>query len=121
MPHYLDINDTKLAMSINDLLSRPEEDFVHCAYQSILRRPPDPVGYAASLEQLKNGVSKLAILKQMRFSPEGNQSNSLIEELDEAIQSLISESERLMHASKSTQSIYFKFKTATATYARKVR
>jgi hypothetical protein len=120
MTNQVDLNSTQTALSIDDLLARQDHDFVQCAYQSILRRPPDPVGFDASLTQLRSGVSKLTILKQMRCSPEGNQNHPLIQELDMAIQELVSETDRLMHASTSSKALYFKFKAAAAVHARKV-
>lgn len=59
------------ASSVADLLSREDEDFVRCAYFTLLGRAPDPQGQGEYLERLRSGASKLAIARELRASPEG--------------------------------------------------
>jgi FkbM family methyltransferase len=71
--------------SVPQLLAPHDRMFIHTAYQSVLGRPPEPEGEAYYLARLRSGVHKLAILKQLRRSPEGRTSVQSVAGLDRAI------------------------------------
>ncbi|HKQ53049.1 MAG TPA: DUF4214 domain-containing protein, partial [Pyrinomonadaceae bacterium] len=57
---------------VNDLLKYHGEDFVRSAYRAILKREPDPAGWAHHLESLAGGrFNKIDVLASLRYSPEG--------------------------------------------------
>lgn len=56
---------------LGELIEFDDEDFVTNAYLAILRRPPDPAGFAAALHALREGKSKVELLGKLRWSPEG--------------------------------------------------
>ncbi|WP_162818081.1 DUF4214 domain-containing protein [Aquirhabdus parva] len=107
-------------LTLNSLLEFNDDEFVHNAYEALLRRPPDPSGLQSNLQQLSNGESKLGILKQLRFSPEGGHDSAIALELDIAIQGMISDTERLLFVSTNVKNIYYKFKAAAEMSSRKV-
>src|SRR6476620_5694065 len=48
--------------SVDELLDFEDDEFLHCAYLGVLRREPDPEGFAYYVGQLREGrLSKLAI------------------------------------------------------------
>ena len=53
------------------LLALDGEEFIHVAYATILNRAPDASGLANYLGELDGGVSKTAIISQLRNSAEG--------------------------------------------------
>ena len=56
----------------NDFLKYHGGDFVRNAYRALLKREPDPAGYAQYLESLASGrFNKVDILAKLRYSPEG--------------------------------------------------
>jgi 2-polyprenyl-3-methyl-5-hydroxy-6-metoxy-1,4-benzoquinol methylase len=58
--------------TIGEFLAFQDEDFVCNAYRGILRREPDPVGFSAYLEAMRQGRrAKVEVLGRMRFSAEG--------------------------------------------------
>lgn len=58
--------------SVADFMSLHDEAFVHNAYLCILRRKPDPRGFAEFLGGLRTGrVSRIEILGALRYSAEG--------------------------------------------------
>jgi len=60
--------------TLNDLLAFDDVEFLHNAYQALLKRPPDPDGLAAAIIQLRSGrADKLDILAGLRFSEEGRE------------------------------------------------
>lgn len=64
----------KQAYVLHDLLQFDDEQFVEVAYQVILRRAPDDVGFQHYCQQLRvGGVSKVEILGNLRWSQEGLQ------------------------------------------------
>lgn len=71
--------------SVAQLLAPHDQEFVHAAYWSVLGRAPDPEGEFYYLARLRSGVHKLAILKQMRHSPEGHAFIPAVAGLDRAI------------------------------------
>ncbi|MFM0595039.1 FkbM family methyltransferase [Paraburkholderia dilworthii] len=59
------------ASTLNELLAYHDQQFVLCAYQTILGRSADPEGLGYYLGRLRAGISKVGLLKQLRFSSEG--------------------------------------------------
>ena len=59
---------------LSDLLAFEDIEFLHNAYQAILKRPPDPAGLTNAIWSLRSGhTDKLALLVQLRFSEEGRE------------------------------------------------
>lgn len=56
---------------LEDLLALDGSDFVQAAYHALLHRDPDPKGFVEYLDQLAEGIDKLQILHEIRWSPEG--------------------------------------------------
>ncbi|HET7708732.1 MAG TPA: DUF4214 domain-containing protein [Sphingomicrobium sp.] len=73
------------AASLPELLSWHDEDFVRCAYVSILGRQPDLEGESYFVERVRQGHSRLAILWHLRCSAEGRRHNPGIRGLDRAL------------------------------------
>jgi hypothetical protein len=71
--------------SVPRLLAPHDLEFIQIAYQAVLGRAPDPEGEAFYLERLRAGAHKLAILKQLRQSPEGRAFIPGVAGLDRAI------------------------------------
>ena len=59
------------AKSVEQLLKFHDEDFVRCAYLSVLGRPADPSGLAAYLRHVRRGADKKDLLVALATSPEG--------------------------------------------------
>ncbi len=58
--------------SLGDLLRHDDVEFVTQIYQCVLQREPDPDGLRDHLSRLRNGeCSKIDLLRNLRFSPEG--------------------------------------------------
>ena len=71
--------------NVPDLLAPHDLEFIHAAYQAVLGRSPDPEGEVYYLTRLRRGAHKLAILKQLRRSPEGKAFIPGVAGLDRAI------------------------------------
>ena len=71
--------------SVPRLLAPHDRHFIHTAYQAVLGRAPDAEGGAYYLARLRAGVHKLAILRQLRQSPEGRAFTPGVAGLDRAI------------------------------------
>lgn len=71
--------------SVPRLLAQHDREFIRSAYQAVLGRAPDPDGESHYLAQLRDGIHKLAILKQMRRSAEGRTFIPGVAGLDKAI------------------------------------
>ena len=56
---------------LGELTGFDDEDFINNAYLAVLRRPPDPAGFAAALHALRGGKSKVELLGNLRWSQEG--------------------------------------------------
>ena len=57
---------------IADFLVYEDESFISNAYRGLLRREPDEEGFGFALNQLRaHPESKLSLLINLRFSPEG--------------------------------------------------
>lgn len=59
------------AASLAELLGCDGPDFVALAYRTILRRNPDPEGTRYILDALAGGRTKVEMLGNLRYSPEG--------------------------------------------------
>ena len=75
----------RIAQSLTELLSYYDEEFVHCAYQTLLGRAPDAEGLCYYLARVRSGVSKVEILTQLRIGEEGKSHTVIVTGLDEAI------------------------------------
>jgi hypothetical protein len=80
-----DKNPFLRANSVRELCSFHDVDFVRCAYVTLLGRQPDPSGEAHHLERLRDGRAQLAILRDLRTSPEGQLHDPGIAGLDRAL------------------------------------
>jgi FkbM family methyltransferase len=56
---------------VSELLALDGDAFVRAAYQTLLRRDPDPDGLRNYIQELHSGVSKLSVLAKLRNSEEG--------------------------------------------------
>ena len=74
-----------LATSLDELLACHDQHFVCSAYKTVLGRAPDPEGLGYSLGRLRQGVSKIKVLAQLRLSQEGNAFAVNLPGLDRAI------------------------------------
>ncbi len=75
LPHWMP-SAPRLAVKrdyvLAELLSFDDRDFIDQVYRIVLRRPPDAGGFEHFLQKLRSGqCSKVEILGEMRFSPEG--------------------------------------------------
>lgn len=61
----------KREYALAELTGFDDEDFVTNVYMAILRRPPDPQGFAGMLHALREGKSKVELLGNIRWSTEG--------------------------------------------------
>jgi hypothetical protein len=59
------------AEDLNELLDREDEDFVDCAYKTLLRRAPDSFGLSHYCDRLRAGDSKLSLIYDLVKSDEG--------------------------------------------------
>lgn len=73
------------ADSLEALLGWDDIDFVRCAYVTLLGRQPDAAGEAYYASRIRRGQSKLAILRQLRFSDEARSHDPGIAGLDRAL------------------------------------
>jgi O-antigen chain-terminating methyltransferase len=72
----------KGAYELRELLQYDDEQFVEVAYQAILRRPADEVGFKHYCHQLRaGGVSKVEVLGNLRWSEEGVQRGTHVDGL----------------------------------------
>jgi hypothetical protein len=70
----ISVNEPSLQSSTNSLeeiLELYDEAFVKAAYRSILGRAPDAGGLENYLSQVRAGVNKAQILRELAYSPEG--------------------------------------------------
>lgn len=65
------LDHTQPALSVDDICQFDGENFLTCAFISILGRMPDGDGRLYYLERLRSGWSKRSILAQLRRSEEG--------------------------------------------------
>lgn len=74
------------ASTLDELLACYDRHFIHCAYQTLLGRAPDPEGLGYYLGRLRTGFSKIRILAQLRLSKEGKAHAARLPGLDMAIE-----------------------------------
>lgn len=70
---------------VDALLEREDDEFVTAAYLALLRRWPDPEGFAHYLRKLRGGAHKLDIVRQIRDSQEGKRVGAKLVGLDQAL------------------------------------
>lgn len=71
--------------SIEALLSQQDEAFVRVAYAALLKREPDPGGMRHYLADIRKGEDPLAVVDNLRISPEGRLRKAHIRGLDAAV------------------------------------
>jgi hypothetical protein len=59
------------SITLNHVLRWRDADFVHACYQAILRRPPEPAGFMACLNEVRSGRSRIEIAVGFVRSEEG--------------------------------------------------
>jgi FkbM family methyltransferase len=79
------LNPYLRANSLAELLSWHDVSFVCCAYVTILGRQPDPEGETYYTRRIRQGHSKLEVVRQLRRSGEGAQHDPGIAGLDRAL------------------------------------
>lgn len=65
--------DAPRVRTIAELSGAQHLDFLHGAFRAILKRPPDGPGELVQLRLLAAGASKIEILGNLRYSPEGRE------------------------------------------------
>jgi glycosyltransferase involved in cell wall biosynthesis len=80
----LDKNNTA-TMTLSELLSLDNEQFIYNAYLALLGRIADPEGLKYYLHRLHTGIKKIEVLAQLRHSKEGKIKSSDVEGLDREI------------------------------------
>jgi hypothetical protein len=78
-------NPLERASSLAELLAWHDEDFVRCAYVTMLGRRPDEVGEWHYVEQVRQGKARLQVLSELRRSLEGQRHDPGIAGLDRAL------------------------------------
>jgi FkbM family methyltransferase len=73
------------ANSLPQLLNWEDQDFVRCAFVTVLGRQPDAAGENYYLDRIRNGHSKLEVLWQLRQSAEGRRHDPGIAGFDRAL------------------------------------
>lgn len=68
---------SKAAESAEQLLALHDEEFVRCAYVTVLGRQADQGGFANYLDQIRRGADKEKILLALATSPEGRKVDTL--------------------------------------------
>ena len=71
--------------TLEELLSYYDQQFVQCAYKTLLGREPDPQGMHYYLRRLRSGFSKIQILAQLSLSAEAEEYDSNLPGLNSAI------------------------------------
>lgn len=65
-------SDDAAGYHVDDLLQYHDKDFLHNAYQALLKRFPDAEGFNRYLHRLRSGrMNKLDVLASLRYSAEG--------------------------------------------------
>jgi FkbM family methyltransferase len=73
------------AISIDELITYHDADFVQCAYITLLGRAPDSEGMRYYIGRLRSGHPKIAIVDQLVSSPEWKSRNSKVIGLQQAV------------------------------------
>jgi glycosyltransferase involved in cell wall biosynthesis len=82
----MSLNDINIpATTFDELLSHNDIEFIHNAYITLLGREPDSDGMQYYLSRLRNGISKLEILSQLRMSTEAKSRQAHVVGLGKAI------------------------------------
>lgn len=71
-----------IASTLPELLSYNDQQFVQCAYRTLLGREPDSEGMGYYLNRLRSGFRKIEILAQLKSSSEGKSQASTIPGLE---------------------------------------
>lgn len=74
MPHSAQATNSPpptLASTLDELLAYHDQQFVHCAFHTLLGRDPDPEGLGYYLGRVRRGFSKMRLVAQLRLSKEG--------------------------------------------------
>ena len=79
------IHGEKVVATLEELLGCHDEQFIHISYHTLLGRSPDLDGLRYYLGRLRNGISKVEILSQLRFSKEGSVRQHCVEGLEQEI------------------------------------
>jgi FkbM family methyltransferase len=74
-----------IALTLPELLARYDQDFVECAYRTLLGRAPDPEGMSYYLGRTRDGVSKMQIVVQLAKSEEGKRCATKLTGLENAL------------------------------------
>jgi len=77
--------NSSVEVTLAELLSYQDEQFIHSAYDIFLGRAPDSEGFSYYLNRLRSGISKVEILAQLLSSEEGKSRSIEIAGLDKAI------------------------------------
>jgi FkbM family methyltransferase len=88
LPHStqtINLNGPPIAATLDELLARHDQSFIHCAYQTLLGRDPDEEGLNYYLGRLRSGIPKIQILGQLRRSEEGRDYAADLPRLDTTI------------------------------------
>jgi glycosyltransferase involved in cell wall biosynthesis len=72
-------------ITLPELLSLSDEEFIHAAYIAVLGRPADSSGFSYYTGLLGSGIDRVEILSQMRSGPEGRSRHTKVKMLDRAI------------------------------------
>ncbi len=75
------------AASLSELFALYDERFVTVAYHTLLRRAPDAEGMHYYLARLRSGISKIELVAQLHFSPEGRAARVNMSGLDDLLKS----------------------------------
>lgn len=70
---------------LKDFLSQDDAAFVHFAYRALLRRDPDSSGYSHFIGRVRSGDSRIGIIRDIRFSDEGNINKVKVKRLNRKI------------------------------------
>lgn len=76
----------QIAKKLDELLVLDDQEFLYCAYRTLLNRSPDEIGMEYYLDRLHEGEKKIQILMELRASGEGRRLNPAIIGLDASIQ-----------------------------------
>lgn len=74
-----------IASTLPELLSHNDQQFVQCAYRTLLGREPDSEGMGYYLTRLRSGFRKIEILAQLKSSSEGKSQESTIPDLEKFV------------------------------------
>jgi len=78
-------NVAKFNPVLNEILSYDDDEFIRCAYTTLLLRQPDKTGYAYYLGKLNSGMSKIEVLVQLGLSKEALLHNVKVDGLSREI------------------------------------